>query len=179
MILDKSTPAVSRLFAFDLDLCRRMTRLQRSASALAFFRLVSRLGDGPFWFALAAGLALFGGTASLVAVLRMSLVGIAAALVSRWLKGWANRARPFSADPGISAGGQALDPWSFPSGHTLHACAFHGVLVVDPPWLALALVPWTVAIALSRVVLGLHYPSDVAAGAAIGTALAALVLAVV
>ncbi len=46
------------------------------------------------------------------------------------------------------------------------------MLVPDLPWLALALAPFALAVALSRVVLGLHYPSDVAAGAAVGGLLA-------
>jgi undecaprenyl-diphosphatase len=41
------------------------------------------------------------------------------------------------------------------------------------PELGLLLVPFALLIAASRVVLGLHYPTDVAAGAAIGAALAA------
>ena len=176
MILEKSAPTFARLFELDLELCRRCCRLQRRVSMLALFRAVSRLGDGALWIGLAVALILFGGGDSLPAVLRMSVVGIAAAVVSRSMKALANRQRPFSVDPGISAGGAALDPWSFPSGHTLHAVAFNGVLLVDHPALALTLVPMTLAIALSRVVLGLHYPSDVAAGAAIGGLLAALVL---
>ena len=44
------------------------------------------------------------------------------------------------------------------------------------PWLALLLVPFTASVAVSRVVLGLHYPSDVLAATAIGTLLATLSL---
>ena len=177
MLLDKTAPAITRLFEIDLDLCRRCTRLQESPAARVFFRSVSRAGDGPCWFALAAGLVVFGGTSSLPAVLRMSAVGVLAALVSRAIKSWVNRPRPYRIDPRIVAACEALDPWSFPSGHTLHAVAFNGVLAVDHPLLAAALLPWTAAIALSRLVLGLHYPSDVGAGAVIGSILAAAVVA--
>jgi undecaprenyl-diphosphatase len=177
MLLDKTAPAISRLFELDLELSRRCARWSENALFRAFFRVVSKAGDGPCWFALAAGLVVFGGTASLPAVLRMSAVGVLAAIVSRAVKGWVNRPRPYRVDPRIVAAGSALDPWSFPSGHTLHAVAFNGVLALDHPLLAVALVPWTVAIALSRLVLGLHFPSDVGAGAAIGSLLAATVVA--
>jgi len=42
------------------------------------------------------------------------------------------------------------------------------------PQLSVILLPFTIMVALSRVVLGLHYPSDVLAGALIGSAIAGL-----
>jgi undecaprenyl-diphosphatase len=178
MIVDKTAPAVGRFVERELELCRRMSRLGRAhpgGGALAFFRFVSRAGDGACWFALVGALALVGGVESFGAILRMSAVGVLAALVSRATKVWVARPRPYTLEPRLFAGCEALDRWSFPSGHTLHAVAFNAVLIPDHPTLALALVPWTAAIALSRVVLGLHYPSDVAGGAAIGGLLAAVV----
>ena len=176
MILAKAAPAITRLFAIDLELCRTMGRMQSSPTAIRWFRFVSRAGDGPCWFALALGLVVLGGVDSLPAVLRLSVVGVLAAVVSRAVKGCVHRPRPCDARNDIQAACQPLDVWSFPSGHTLHAVAFNGVLVADHPTLAMALVPWTLAIAASRVVLGLHYPSDVAAGAVLGSMLAAIVL---
>ena len=66
-----------------------------------------------------------------------------------------------------------LDEFSFPSGHTLHAVAFSIVAVAHYPLLAVVLLPFTACVALSRVVLGLHYPSDVLAAIGIGSTLAA------
>ena len=63
---------------------------------------------------------------------------------------------------------------SFPSGHTMHAVAFAWQASAHFPELGWVLVPLAALIAASRVVLGLHYPSDVLAGAAIGAALAEL-----
>jgi undecaprenyl-diphosphatase len=67
-----------------------------------------------------------------------------------------------------------LDEFSFPSGHTLHAVSFTLVALAYFPVLAPVLVPFTVLVALSRVVLGLHYPSDVLAATVIGCGLAGL-----
>jgi undecaprenyl-diphosphatase len=66
-----------------------------------------------------------------------------------------------------------LDEFSFPSGHTLHAVAFSLVAIAHYPPLAWVLVPFTAAVAASRVVLGLHYPSDVLAATSFGAAVAA------
>ena len=69
-----------------------------------------------------------------------------------------------------------LDEFSFPSGHTLHAVSFSLVALAYYPILAWLLLPFALSVAVSRVVLGMHYPSDVLAAVAIGTGLASLSL---
>ena len=61
---------------------------------------------------------------------------------------------------------------SFPSGHTLHAVLFTVIGAQYAPGLIWVLAPFTALVAVSRVVLGLHYPTDVLAGGAIGAVLA-------
>jgi undecaprenyl-diphosphatase len=156
--------------------CLGANRACRGAALWAFFVAASRLGDGPAWYALVAVLALTGGEAGASAALGMAVAGAVGALVYRLLKQRLVRERPFVSHEGILAGTAPLDRYSFPSGHTLHAVSFTVLAVAHEPALAVALVPLALAIAASRVVLGLHYPSDVAAGAAIGALLAAATL---
>ncbi|MGA5194495.1 phosphatase PAP2 family protein [Streptomyces exfoliatus] len=69
------------------------------------------------------------------------------------------------------------DSSSFPSGHTAAAVAFTAAVAPSWPWAgAVCAVPMTL-VAIERVHSGAHYPSDVAAGAAIGLVAAALVRA--
>lgn len=171
-------PSLVRLQELELGLCLRLSQAQRRRNLLRFFRAVSKAGDGLFWFALAGLLPLFLGAAALPTVRRMAAVGIAAALVSKSLKMLTGRSRPFSAHAGVLLGAAPLDRYSFPSGHTLHAVAFSIVVLASHGVLAWLLVPFSLAVALSRVVLGLHYPTDVAAGAAVGALLALSTLAV-
>lgn len=170
-------PLRLRLLAAEVELCRLATRAQGWVGAGRLFRAASRLGDGPAWFALAILLPLLLGLEALPTVARMAVVGIVAGVVSKALKRAFVRPRPYLAHDRIALGAAPLDRWSFPSGHTLHAVAFSVVVVARHPELALVLLPFTALVAASRVVLGLHYPSDVGAGAALGGLVGAGVLA--
>ena len=138
--------------------------------------MISRLGDGAFWYALMAGLVLVDGWRGLDASAHLAATGVVALILYRKLKRWTKRPRPCAADGRIQAWIAPLDEFSFPSGHTLHAVSFTVVALAHYPVLAWLLLPFTACVAISRVVLGLHYPSDVLAATGIGTALASLSL---
>jgi undecaprenyl-diphosphatase len=106
----------------------------------------------------------------------MAVVGGVAALMYGRMKGFFRRARPCHRDPAVRAWVAPLDEFSFPSGHTLHAVSFTLVALAHYPGFAGWLIPFTVSIAVSRVFLGVHYPSDVLAATGIGAALAGLAL---
>ena len=107
-------------------------------------------------------------------VLHMAVVGLTATLLYKWLKHKTHRPRPAQVHQDVWVTGKPLDFFSFPSGHTLHAVVFSVVALNYYPQLAFILLPFTMMVAMSRVILGLHYPSDVLAGAAIGYLLALL-----
>lgn len=136
------------------------------------FAVVSRLGDGPAWYALMALLPLLDGARGAAASLHLAATGLAALALYRALKRLTRRPRPCARHRAIVAHVPPLDEFSFPSGHTLHAVAFTAVACAWYAPLALLLVPYALLVAASRVVLGLHYPSDVLAAIAIGGALA-------
>ncbi len=152
--------------------CRRVNGLGALRGSRAFFAAVSRLGDGVFWYVLMAAMIVFDGVNGLFAALHMAAIGVVSLLLYKALKHWTKRPRPFAADRHIRAWIAPLDEFSFPSGHTLHAVAFTIVALAYYPLLAPLLIPFAASVALSRVVLGLHYPSDVLAATAIGVGLA-------
>ena len=141
-------------------------------------RLASRLGDGLFWYALMLALLATHGWAAFAPVLQMIVAGLTGTLVYKWLKGATGRPRPYQACPAICCLGAPLDRFSFPSGHTLHAIVFSLVATAHYPALGWLVWPFTALVAASRLVLGLHYLSDVLAGALVGAAIAGLTLAV-
>ena len=156
--------------------CLAANRWGERFTVRTYFRTVSRLGDGAAWYALMALIVLVEGVAGLAASAHLAATGCTALFLYRRLKRWTRRARPCNADARIRAWVAPLDEFSFPSGHTLHAVAFSLVAVAHYPVLAWVLAPFTLSIAASRVVLGVHYPSDVLAATVIGSALAGLSL---
>ena len=135
---------------------------------------VSRVGDGWLWYAVIACLPWLGGPIGTSASVRMIAVGAVDLVLYRIIKRWNARPRPYRTCPGIRACARSLDEFSFPSGHTLHSVAFSLILTVYYPVFGLFVWPFTVLLAVSRIVLGLHYPSDVIVGALIGALTAAV-----
>jgi undecaprenyl-diphosphatase len=158
-------------FALDRRVCVIANHWGARRMVSSCFGLISRLGDGVFWYVLMAVLALLGGQRGVVAAMHMAVTGLAALLLYRLLKRWTRRPRPYRACPGVIAHVPPLDEFSFPSGHTLQAVGFSIVACAWFPPLAPLLLGFTALVAVSRVILGLHYPSDVLAAIVIGSGL--------
>lgn len=165
-------PSPERPLSVEHGWCLRANALCTRNGWRRYFATVSRLGDGLFWYALMTLLVAMDGIDGLRASLHLAVTGLAALVLYKWLKRWTRRPRPSACDLRIRAWVAPLDEFSFPSGHTLHAVAFSVVAVAHYPVLAWVLVPFAASVAVSRVVLGLHYPSDVLAAIGIGGALA-------
>ena len=174
--LDRALRSRDAWAARDLSWAQWLHRAARYQALVRVLVIVSRLGDGLFWYVLIAALALLGGTNGRDVAMQMILAGLLNLPLYLWLKRTIGRPRPFTQCPDIHACARALDKFSFPSGHTLHAFTFLAICTWYFPAAGYALAPMVVLIAVSRVALGLHYPSDVAAGAVLGTAVAAGVL---
>lgn len=163
-----------RVDAFEHGWCLRLNRSCGLPAVRELFAAVSRLGDGIFWYVLVLSLPLIYGSPALYPTLRMAIVGFTGLALYKCLKSRLVRERPYISLAGIVPGTKALDRYSFPSGHTLHAVSFTVLITASYPQLGWVCIPFAILVAMSRVVLGLHYPSDVAAGALIGAALSLL-----
>jgi undecaprenyl-diphosphatase len=132
--------------------------------------LATRAGDGWLWIAVALVLALAGGALrfeALGAALASLLAGQFLFLV---LKRWIGRERPCATEEHCWARLLPPDRFSFPSGHTITAFAVAVPIGLFYPSLLAGLIFCAVSIASSRVLLGLHYLSDVLVGIVIGCA---------
>ncbi len=169
---------MARVDAAEYGLCRRLNRGASFALPRRIFQVASRLGDGIVWYVLLIALPVLYGAGALRPAGVMALTGALGVLIYALLKRLFVRERPFITHASIDRAAAPLDRYSFPSGHTLHAVSFTWQAAGHFPELLWVLVPLALLIAASRVVLGLHYPSDVLAGAALGGTLATLGLAV-
>ncbi|HEY1725425.1 MAG TPA: phosphatase PAP2 family protein [Steroidobacteraceae bacterium] len=176
--MNRTQGLMARFDMAEYGLCRRLNRASSAPILCATLRLASRLGDGIAWYVLVPLLPLIFGRAAVLPAIGMAVTGIVGLLIYRWLKHALVRERPFIRHPGITLAMPPLDRYSFPSGHTLHAVAFSWQAVAHFPILAWLLIPFATLVACSRVALGLHYPSDVLAGATLGALLAMAALAV-
>jgi membrane-associated phospholipid phosphatase len=142
--------------------------LDRSLVAITQAANYSRL-----WLAIAGGLAAFGGRRGRRAAEGgLIAIAIAAAVANGPAKLLVRRRRPFRhSRPALIRIPRST---SFPSGHSATAFAFATGACAELPRLAPVLIPLAGAVAYSRVHTGVHYPSDVVAGAAIGVGSGAL-----
>jgi undecaprenyl-diphosphatase len=131
----------------------------------------TRGGDGWLWYAMGLVIALAGGherfRALGAAVVAVS-VGIALQLT---LKRTCGRKRPCALAPHCWTTLLPPDKFSFPSGHTITAFAVASSVGVFYPGVLPGLLFCAASVALSRILLGMHFLSDVLTGAVLGTAL--------
>lgn len=153
---------------------RRLQRLCRHQ----LVRWVSRSGDGYSYAVIALLIASFHGAESIPLITTL-VVGFALEiplfiLLKRLLK----RQRPYQKNPHFNSIILAHDQFSFPSGHTTAAFLFAGIMSAFFPDWALLLFGWAGAVGVSRVLLGVHYPGDIFAGATLGLGISWYALAV-
>ncbi|MFG6179075.1 phosphatase PAP2 family protein [Halomonas sp. THAF12] len=168
-----------RLDLLEWHLCQRLAGFSIHRPWLWLLRLASKAGDWPLWVALIAAQPWLQDRDGGRLALQYTLTALVAIAFYRLVKTRLCRERPFITFSTIACQEPARDRYSFPSGHTMHAVMFCTLVAAHTPWLLPSLIPVAALIAVSRVGLGLHYISDVAAGAAIGygMALASLALA--
>jgi undecaprenyl-diphosphatase len=154
--------AIVRWHRREIPVCRYLNQFSKHPNVRRYFVAVSRLGDGAIWVSLIVMIAIFADNGPQRA-LHLSILALLTLAIYSQLKRWSKRPRPIHLSPDLILSTPPLDQFSFPSGHTLHAVSLSIVACSYIPALAIFLLPLALSIAVSRVVLGLHYPTDVVA----------------
>jgi undecaprenyl-diphosphatase len=128
----------------------------------------SRAGDGWLWASLAVPILWLGGTARYRAMVVLATAVVLGLMLFLILKRLIGRERPCSINPICWARLIPPDRFSFPSGHSITAFAITVPLSMFYPAYMVGLLFCALSVAMSRVVLGLHFLSDVIAGSLMG-----------
>ena len=163
-------PLRGRIGGTDRAIMARIDAIQSPALDEIMPRLSRAANHSVLWMGVAAGLTLTGRRRGRrAAVEGLASIAVASAVSNVVFKGLAGRARPaMRVPPARQLTHGRPHSTSFPSGHAASAAAFATGTALELPALAVPVGALAAAVGASRVVTGVHYPSDVLAGFAIG-----------
>jgi undecaprenyl-diphosphatase len=133
--------------------------------------MATRGGDGWLWYGLGLILLVYGGEHRFAAIGAAGSSAVAGIFLFRALKRTSRRKRPCEIEPHCWASILPPDKYSFPSGHSITAFAVAVTVGLFYPYLQPCLLAVAFLIAASRIILGMHFLSDVIAGSALGVGL--------
>ena len=160
--------SVARLSAVELAIVHGFAQTARPKACRSFAVALSWLGNGWIYLAIAVGSIATAGFRAIpvigIGALNAGLLHCVYPLIKRWVA----RPRPYRRDPTLRPLLKVLDEHAFPSGHAMTLMAMLVPLVLAfPQTLSFAVAIWLLT-AWARLASAHHYPSDVAAGTALG-----------
>ena len=156
----------------DHKLMRKVNKWQAPKWVRLSAIAATRAGDGWLWYLAGLLILLFGGPDRLTVVAAAGSAALVGVGIFIGLKKISGRKRPCEIEPHCWAHLLPPDQFSFPSGHTITAFAVAVTIGEFYPLLLAGLLVCALAIATSRILLGMHFLSDVVVGAILGTGLA-------
>lgn len=157
---------LAKLLELDRDSSRRLRVAEQPGIVRSMAAVLAHSGDSWFWF---LGLILTGFFGTPYWKTRALFLGVSiliTAVIVVAIKFNVRRRRPEGEWGAIY---RQTDPHSFPSGHAARAMLLAVLAVgIGPGWFGVLLAAWAPLVVLARVAMGVHYLSDVLAGALFG-----------
>jgi len=169
--MTSTRPLLEFIAAGDYRVMRRVHRWPAPRWVRLWMVAATRGGDGWLWYTLGTLLLQFGGPERFAALGAGALAAGAGVALFIKLKRLAGRRRPCAIEPHCWATLLPPDQFSFPSGHTIAAFAVSVSIGLFYPGILAGLLLVAMSVAVSRILLGMHFLSDVIAGAMLGTML--------
>lgn len=168
---------LNHLLIKDIVISERISIDETPGLPLTLAILVTRSGNGPPSLIAFGLVLLLGSDAWRERMLILFAGDILTLIIVQILKRTVHRPRP-EGEWGEAT--RRIDPNSFPSGHSGRGGVIAGLaLALGPPWFRIAAPVWGVVVALSRIVVGVHYLSDTIVGFALGLSIAGAIALVV
>lgn len=167
---------INTIYRYDSLISYRLRDMRSQRWFSALMVISSKLGDSSLWLFLGISLILFGGATGRKAVLIALLSVLLCTAIFKAVKNTTTRKRPFEKYTDMEFILPPPDEYSFPSGHSMNAFAIATVAAYYFPLFFAPLFTMASLIAVSRVFLALHYPTDVVVGAVIGAAISGVLI---
>ncbi len=151
---------------YDVSLFIWLLNTRIHGALTKFSRHLSKTGDGPLYVVIIA--VLYGHMGFNTYIQTILLAFLIERLIYFVLKNSLKRNRPEAALKNFRSIITPSDQFSFPSGHTSAAFLMATLLSSQFPSLLIPLYCWALLIGCSRVVLGVHFPTDILVGSLLG-----------
>lgn len=175
--LDKGEMALEAVFQFDSSILLWIQNNLRTGFLDPIMKAITMLGDkGMIWILITLALLIVRRTRRLGVICAASMV-IGLLVTNLIIKNWAARIRPYELIPGLQCIVPLAKDYSFPSGHATNSLACAWVLFrKTPKKYGVPALILAILISLSRLYVGIHYPTDVLGGVVIGICSAVLAM---
>lgn len=157
-----------KITSWDTRVCTRIFGWNGKVYIDWLMLLLTRSGDGYLYAPLGILLFLYDYTVAIILVPAAALAFVIELPAQKLIKQTIKRNRPYASVRSIHHLVKPPDKFSFPSGHTAGAFIVAGLVAAFYPIYSIIALTWATGVGISRVYNGVHYPTDVIAGAMLG-----------